>query len=522
MAANKKAMSTVKQIIRLHADKKGIKTIARICSVSKNTIKRYVRAIETLGISLDYLLQMDDYALEELFVKSDSEKDTSRYTDFLGRCDYWQSELKRVGVTRQLLWEEYILEKPNGYQYSQFCYLYERFLKRSQSSMVMVHQPGQRLFIDFTGKKMSYYDPLTGEEHQAEILVACLGASQKAFVMALASQRSEDFIYAMTKILGCLGGCTQAIVPDNMKTAVIKSDRYEPSINRLFEDFANHYQTTIIPTRALHPKDKALAESLVKIAYTRVYAPLRNHVFTNLQDMNLAIQAQIDIHNATLFQRKEYSRNDLFEQNEKHTLIPLPAEPFQIMKHRQYTIQKNSHFILTEDSHYYSVPYAYIGQKVDVTYTHTQVYVYLKGKQLAQHIRNITKHAYTSVSEHLPSQYQDYKDRSPEYYLQKAGVYSKDLKEVISHVLHRKLLVEQNYKSCDGILSLSRRTPREIFENACKMALTAEKCNYRFMDMVIQNGAAKNYQPQPEIKPSPEHDNIRGKSYFLQLIQLFL
>lgn len=521
MTAKKKTMSSVKQILRLYIDKKPIKTIAKICGISKNTVKTYIRSPAILGVSLLDLVAMDDKSLEELFHKPTVFADKSRHEYFLSRCEYWYNELQRVGVTRYLLWQEYRLLKHDGYSYTQFCHHLQLFKKASSSSMVMDHKPAERLYIDFTGKKMNYYDPRTGEEKKAEILVACLGFSQKSFVIALESQRSDDFIAGMVKILGYLGGCTHAIVPDNMKTAVIKSDRYEPAINQAFEDFANHYQTTIIPTRALHPKDKALAENLVKISYSRVFAPLRDQMFVSIEDLNAAIIKQVDAHNATAFQRKDHSRNDLFESNERAMLKPLPTEPFALKKYREYTVQKNSHIFLSEDNHYYSVPYAYQGQKVDVVYTHTQVSIYVKGGLVAQHIRRREKYEYSSVEGHLPSKYKDYKDRSPEYYRQRARSYNADLQEVINKALLRKLLPEQNYKSCDGIFSLAKKTEPIIFQNACKIALLADSCHYRFIEKIIHNGTAKNYEPQPDIKPSPEHNNIRGKEFFNKITQIF-
>lgn len=517
MAAKKKTMSTVKQVLRLYLDQNPIKTIAKIVGISKNTVRKYIRSPADHGLSLEELLSMDERALDELFHVRKVSKDESRYEFFLTRCQYWQKELKRVGVTRYLLWQEYFCTQDNPYSYTQFCHHFQQFTESSKTSMIIDHKPAERFYIDFTGKKASYYDPITGEEYKAELLVGCLGYSQKSFVLALPSQCSEDFIVAMNTILGYIGGCTHAIVPDNMKTAVIKSDRYEPTINRLLEDFANHYDTAIIPTRAVHPQDKALAENLVKLTYSRVLAPLRNETFTSIAELNQAIQRQVDVHNKTHFQGKDFSRNDLFESTEKELLKPLPKQPFSIKKYRQYTVQKNSHIYLSEDSHYYSVPYAYLGQKVEVAYTHKQVSIYAKHKLVAEHIRNRKKHAYTSVEDHLPSKYRDYKDRSPAYYRQRASKYHKELEELIDGVLLRKLVPEQNYKSCDGIFRLAQKTPPKVFLNACKIALLAEKCNYRFVDQIILNGTAKNYESEPMLNPTPAHSNLRGKDFFKQI-----
>jgi transposase len=506
-------MSTVKQILRLHQEGKGMKTIARIVGVSKNTVKAYVHTTSRYGLSLPSLLEMEDMALSELLNAPPQDACNGRLEYFKSQLAYWEKELHRPGVTRYLLWQEYRIGQPSGYSYTQFCYHLQQHLKAASSSMVMHHQAGDKLFIDFSGKKLLYYDPLAGEEKQAEVLIGVLGYSQKACVVALESQNSEDFILGMNKILRYLGGVPAAIVPDNLKAAVVKSDRYEPIVNRIFEDFANHYQTAVVPARVLHPKDKALVENMVKITYSRIFAPLRDQVFRSIYELNEAISEHLEKHNAALFQGKDHSRNDLYE-NEKGLLKPLPPEPFITRKYRSYTVQKNAHICLSEDAHYYSVPYAYLGQKVEVIYTHNRVSIYHKFKLLATHLRTRKKHAYTTVEEHLPSRYRDYKDRSPDYYRTRAQAYGVEFTELINRILMRKMHVEQNYKSCDGVLRLAAKTPADVFRNACLIALQAGSCHYRFIEQLIANGMAKNYTPPVEPPLSPRHENLRGKSFF--------
>lgn len=514
MAAKRKSMSTVKQIIRLHLSGKGKKEIARIVGVSKNTVKSYLDILGNQPLGFEEQLKLDDPLLEELVNSPKKDIEDTRLQDLKSRFDFYEKELKRVGVTRYLLWQEYRLDQPSGYSYSQFCYHLQQHYDHKQTSMILKHHPGEKLFVDFTGKKMVYYDSATGEEKEAEILVGVLAYSQKAFLIAMESQQTADLIWGMNKMMRYFGGSPQAVVPDNMKTAVIKSNRYEPTLNRIFEDFANHYQTTLLPTRVVHPKDKALAEGFVKIAYNRIYAPLRNRVFRSLYELNIALAEQLEVHNNTPFQNKGFSRNQLFELQEKATLNQLPQESFMIKTYRQYTVQKNSHIVLNEDKHYYSVPYAYIGQKVDVIYTRKQVNIYHKMNLIAAHVRSTLKHQYTTVEDHLPSKYRDYKGRSPDYYRKRADTFGPEALEVINKVLGRKIYVEQNYKSCDGILRLAMKTPAEVFTNACKLAIDAECFNYKFIEKVIVNKTAENYQPKTDTTINPSHGNLRGKSFY--------
>jgi transposase len=513
MAAKTIAMSTLKQVLRMYSEGKPIKAIARNCGLSKNTVKKYICSPECRP---EELLKLDDKELALKWKKPSLKPDQQRYDDFQSRLEYFQKELKRVGVSRYLLWQEYLLEYPGGYSYTQFCYYIQQQHKAGQLSMSLEHKAADRLYIDFTGKKLSWFDPLTGEEKKAEVLVGCLGYSQKAVVVAVESQRTEHFVDGLGQILGCLGGGTHAIVPDNLKAAVIKSDRYEPILNRVLEDFANHYGTTILPARALHPKDKALAENLVKISYNRIYAPLRNQTFTSLKELNLAIAKQTEKHNQTPFQRKDYCRQQLFESEEQKLLKTLPAEPFQLKKYRSYKVHKNSMILLSEDQHYYSVPYAYIGQQVEVVYTLSSVKVYYKNKPIAAYSRTFKKYGQTFRKEHFPSWHQDYRDRSPDYYRQRASKYSTELQEVISAVLHKKLHPEQMYKSCEGILKLASITPKDTFEKACKMVLLAGNVNYKFLKSLILSGAADHFEELTERKNSPAHANIRGKEFYNQ------
>ena len=516
MPANPIMMSTLKQIIRLHTQGRGIKEISRICSAARNTVRKYLALYQKLPFSAEELLALDDQALEQLVLPSEPPK-PDRYALLHSQLESFVSELERVGVNKFNLWTEYIQKYPGGYSYSQFCFHIQQYEKLQKTSMVMEHKPGDLLFIDFAGHPMEYVEPSTGELVSVQVFVACLGYSQYSYVEAVPSQKSEDFIEALNNTLIYLGGIPQGIVPDNLKSAVIKADRYEPELNKTLEDWANHNSTTIIPARSAHPQDKALVENLVKQTYSRIYAPLRNRRFTSLAELNTAIRERLAIHNQEKFRKRDYSRQDLFLSKEKDLLTSLPQEAFRIKKYRTLTLQKNCHIYLTEDKHYYSAPHSYIGQKLEVMYTTVSVTIYAKGQVIAQHLRDTKAHAYTTVTTHLPSHYQQYKDRSPEYYQKKASLISIHAEQLIRRLLTTRKHPEVLYKSCDGILSLAYKTSREEFNNACQMAIDTGACNYSFIKNVLSNGMAKSYQKVPDLfnKPSnPDHENLRGKNYY--------
>jgi len=520
MAGKPKPMSQIKQLLRLHQQGSPKKTIARNLGMSKNTVKAYLEKLSRLKTDIDSLLALDDPVLEARFHPGNPAYKDKHFEHFKGKLDYFTRELKRTGVTRKLLWEEYRLDYPQGYGHSQFCYHLSQHLIASKPSMVLQHQAGEKLFIDFAGKKLNYVDVQTGEVVYCQVFVACLPYSDYGFAMAVKSQSVSDFLYALGRCLEYLGGVPQVLVPDNLKAAIVKASRYEPDVNRAMEDFANHYGTTVVPTRVRKPKDKALVENQVRLIYTRIYAKIRNLQFFSLNDLNQAIAQKNREHNQTRMQQKPYCREERFLADEKHLLSTLPEQPFELKYYRTLKVAKNNHVYLGEDKHYYSVPFAYIGLKLKVIYTRSMVYIYAKGKQVAVHIKNYGKGTYNTNREHLCSAHNHYLDRSPEYYLQKAQAGNPELHELITMVFKQNKHPEQLYRTCDGLLNLYRKTNQENFRKACRVALKYEICSYRFLLNVIKN---KTSDMIDQInKPAlPEHQNIRGKAYYSQTILKF-
>ncbi len=290
-------MSTIKQLLRLHLQGKKVKPIATILGVSKNTVKSYLRKAKEDPLDIESLLGLDDKVMEARFHAGSAAYKDERFEELKTQIDYYNKELSEVGVTRYLLWEEYSAQTTNAYSYSQFCFHLQQHRLKLNPSMVLTHKPADKLFIDFAGKKLSYVDPETGEQIECQVFIGCLPYSDYCFAMAVESQTVADFIHALNCCLQYMEGVPQAIVPDNLKSAVITSSRYEPKINKALEDLANHYGTTIYPTRAYKPKDKALVENQVQIIYTRVYAELRKQTFFDLGSLNQAIAEKIKKHN---------------------------------------------------------------------------------------------------------------------------------------------------------------------------------------------------------------------------------
>jgi transposase len=515
MAGKPKRMSQIKQLLQLHEQGKNKKFIARSLGISKNTVKAYLTKVASTPLDIKSLLTLDDPVLEGKFHAGNPAYKDERFEHFKANLDYFSKELGRVGVTKQLLWEEYRSDYPQGYGHTQFCHHLSQQLIARKPSMVLQHKAGEKLFIDFAGKKLSFVDIDTGEVVPCQVFVACLPYSDYSFVMAVRSQSIADFLYALGCCLEDLGGVPEVLVPDNLKSAIVKASSYEPDVNRAMEDFANHYKTTVIPARARKPKDKALVENQVKLIYTRIYAKLRGLTFFDLPSLNKAIKEKTREHNQTRMQQKPYCREERFLADEKPLLKALPGRPFELKYYRELKVAKNNHIYLAQDKHYYSVPYTYIGLSVKVIYTRSMVHIYSKGQQIAVHIRDYKQGGYSTNKEHLCSAHQHYMDRSPDYYLNKSKLKSELLYQLLEHLFAQNRHPEQLYRTCDGLLNLQRKTDQKDFDKACQMAIECQKYSYVFVLNILKNKMTQEQEIKP-LQPLPTHQNIRGKEYYAQ------
>lgn len=517
-------MSQIKQLIILQEQGKGIKTIARSLGISKNTVKTYCQKLEALSsrrvnpFTVQQLIQMPEPELESIFHAGNPAYKDDRYTLVKDNIAYYRSELERIGVTKKLLWQEYKAANTDGYSYTQFCFHLQQMLIASRPSMVLHHKAGDKLFIDFAGKKLSYTNRDSGELIECEVFVGCLPFSDYSFAMAVPSQSSDDFIYGLTCCLQSIGGVPQAIVSDNLKAAVTRASRFEPGINRVLADFASHYGATVLPARAYKPKDKALVENQVNLIYTRVYARLRNQQFFDIHSLNEAITLMVKEHNQTRMQQKPYSRQERFLAEELPLLIKLPQDKFEIKSYRELKVAPNNHIYLTIDKHYYSVPYTLIGCKVKVMFTRTMVYIYHDGRQVAVHIRNYQKGTYTSHNDHLCSSHRHFLNRSPQYYTSIAANRSKILVTLFELIFNQNKYPEQLYNTCDGLLNLHRKSDAVAFEKACQLAIDHQRPTYTFIKNILTNKMTTMVPQSTDDKPLPQHNNLRGRQYYQQTL----
>ena len=515
MANKPISMSRIRQILQLNNQGRSKLQIALQAGISRNTLKKYLKAFTDSKLTFEEISILCDKDLEELFIRPEERPLSQKLQALLALFPTLDKELKKKGMTRQALWERYRAEHPDGLGLSQFKHYFSEWKGRTSPTMRMEHKAGDKLFVDFAGDKLQVIDEKTGELTEVEVFVAILGASQLTYVEALASQGKEDFIAACENALHYCGGVPAAIVPDNLKSAVTKSSKYEPTLNETFLDFAQHYGTTILPARSYRPRDKALVENAVKLSYSRIYARISGSIYHSLPALNTAIKEALEAHNDALLKGRHYSRRGQFEEVERSALMPLPPLRYELKKCLYATVAKNGHVALSADKHYYSVPYRYIGKKVKLLFSRHSVEIYYNYQRIALHARVKVPYHYTTDKEHLASTHRFVAEWTPEKFLSWAESIHPDVKRYIQEVLQRKQHPEQAYKSCVGILSFTKKVGGERLINACRRALSYEAYNYKTIQLILEKELDKKDAPaQTDHRAMPLHENIRGENYY--------
>lgn len=510
-------MNQVKQIFKLRSEGVGIKRIAAILGMSKNTVKAYLRKTQELALSDDQLLATENPVLADQ-IKPVSTHEKENYKAFLQRAEYYVQELsnrKRTHVTRMILWEEDFNAGHIRLKYSRFCYHLKRYMKSKHPSMVMIHRPGEKMFIDFAGDKLHYVDQSTGESISAEVLLLTLGYSNYTLAVAIPSQKNEDLIEGIVILISRLGAITAAIVPDNLKSAVTTPDRYEAVINEKFLDMANYYGVVVLPTRPMKPKDKAKVETHVNVLYHQVYARLRHMTFYSLEELNQALREKVDLLNNAVMQDYGVSRIMLLERDERPTLKPLPAHPYSLVQQSKPTVGQNGHVKVTSIGKYLSVPYRLIGQKVTVLVSNGIARIYHERQCVATHA--ITRgELYISQADHLSSVHKEYiSSQSPDSLRLKARAIGPEVEALISAVLSRGLFPEQMYKTCQGILGLQVKCKPERFRKCCQLAVANNLTSLRYMRHLVTSAHVKFDEESASLGGLPQHNNLRGRENYI-------
>ncbi|MHC5362366.1 IS21 family transposase [Myroides sp. LJL110] len=507
-------MHKIKQIL-LFLDR-GIsqRNIALQTGINRRTIASYYDLAKQTNYSLSQLVTMSDHELAESLgmIAKESVLDDERRLHLESLYPYFTVELRKVGVTKYLLWEEYIKDYPDGFKYSRFCELLVEFAKIKGATMSFTHEPGALIEVDFAGDKLSYIDRSTGEIKHCPVLVMILPFSGLSYVEALQDSTVPQIIKALNNGLFSFQGASKSIISDNMKQWVKRVNRYEPVFNETITQWASHYQINLLSARPYTPTEKASVENMVKITYRRVYAKLRKQEFFSLRSLNKAILDKLEEHHLLNFQKKTFSRRELFEQEEKMHLQPLPTSPFVTKNYTKAKVQKNYHVVVGEDWHYYSVPYRYIGRQVRILYCADYVEIYCGNERIATHTRNYHKDKFTTDPSHRPKNHQSYlqsKIWDSNDYLKEGAKYGPNTLLYFQKVLASKPNIDHTYQSCLGISRLAKSYPERI-EKACTRALLGVRYNYTILKNIIDNNMDISEDKEVKSNSIPAHSNIRG------------
>lgn len=512
------SMSKVRSLLRLYTEGVSKTAIAKRLGLPRNTIKKYIRLFLASGEVHSDLEQMSDGNLEQLFLDMVPRKemdDDPKYMALLSFFPEMERTLKRKGVTKEQMWRRYRDQYPDGYGLSQFKHYYLLWHKASNPVMHIEHKSGDKMYVDYAGEKLQMVNPTTGELIDLEVFVSVLGGSQLFYVEASMSQQTEDFITSCENALHCYGGSPQAIVTDNLKAAVVRSNRYEPVLNDAFSDFASHYTMAVVPARPYRPTHKALVEGAVKIIYREIYEKIRSGVFSSLDSINKAIRELVDDFNRRPMSGRPYSRWQVFEETEAASLQPLPLRRYEIKRRKVVTVMKNNFVYLGQDKHYYSVPYQFIGKKVTLFYSQSLVEVYYRHDRIAVHDRDRSPYKYSTVEDHLASKHRYQTDWHPDKFIQKGEEIGPACRDYILGIIESRQHPEQAYKSCQGVLSFAARAGHKRLNDACKRAMQYGDYSYHTIRIILEKGYDKSFPveelPSTEI---PAHENIRGKDYY--------
>lgn len=484
---------------------------ARSVGVSAGSVGGAVSRAKERGLDWAAVMSLTDASLDErLYGPLNAGRDDRPLPD----ATKIHIELRKVGVTLQLLHLEYLESHPDGYRYTKFCEVYREWLQRRGPTMRQTHEVGDKLFVDYSGKRPRIADPQTGECIEVELFVAVLGASNYTYVEATRTQRVHDFIGSHVRALTFYSGVPRLLVPDQLRSAVRVPCSYEPGIQRTYEELAKHYGTAVMPARAGRPRDKAKVEVAVLVAQRWVLARLRNQTFFSLSELNARIAELCDELNDRKMRVYGESRRQLFERIERNALSPLPSERFECAEWKDVRVNIDYH--VEVDHHYYSAPYTRQHQQLESRTTATTVELLLRGERVTTHVRSYVRGKHTTKPEHMPAAHQKHLEWTPSRMISWGASIGASTAELVEKIIAARPHPEHGYRSCLGILRLSKRYGTTRLESACRRALQVNALSYRHIEATLRNGL--DHEPIPDetapARPGVDHPNIRGRDYY--------
>jgi transposase len=508
------SMRKIKEVLRLRYDLRLLENeIAHSCSISQSTVSRYLERASAAGLSWPLPEDCDDRRLNELLFPAAPAGGSPPARAPLDCAAIHHQLQSNKYVTLQLLWEEYRQSQPEGYRYSRFCELYQRWRRKQDLVLRQEHRAGEKTFVDWAGATIPIYDRETGEAQPASLFVAALGASSYTFAHATLSQDLSNWIQCHVLAFEFFQGTSQLIVPDNPRTGVTRACRYEPDLNRTYLEMAQFYNVAIMPARPYKARDKAKVEVAVLLAERWLIAVLRHEKFFSLAELNQALAKLLERLNQRPFHKRDGTRASLYATLDRPALQPLPAERYVMAEWK--TVRVNIDYHVEVDRHYYSVPYQFVGEQLEARSTAHTVEVFHRGKRVASHVRSFTAYHHTTVQEHRPKSHQAHLEWTPSRLIHWGEKVGEATALLIGTILKNKPHPEMGYRACLGILRLAKTYSNPRLEAACRHALAAQACSYHSLESILKRGLDRQPSLTPEAeRSSPQHENLRGSHYY--------
>lgn len=510
MAAERLSMRKIREVLRLHAAGRTNREIARNLAIWHSTVAEYLRRAELAGVNWPLSPELTDSALEARLFPPTAPSKVARPLPVWSEV---QAELRRKGMTLQLLWLEYKEAHPDGLQYSQFCEHFRAWKGSLDLVLRQEHRAGEKVFVDYAGQTVPVVDRESGEVTDAEIFVGVLGASNYTYAEAAWSQEISEWVASHVRMYEYFGGVPHLTVPDNLKSGVRSACFYDPDVNPTYLELATHYGTTVLPTRVRKPRDKAKVEAGVQLVERWILARLRKHTFFSLTELNREIRRLLADLNARPFQKMDGCRRSLFETLDRPSLLPLPATRYEYAQWKKARVNIDYHVEL--GGHYYSVPHTLVRKQVDVRMTSSSVEILFDGKRVAVHVRSRRKGGFTTEPTHRPKAHQKHLEWTPSRILRWAAGTGPSTAALAQRILDDKPHPEQGYRACLGLLRLGERYGADRLEAASFRALRIGGTSYRSVKSILKNGLDRlPVEEQGALALPQEHENVRGAAYY--------
>lgn len=505
-------MRKIRDVLRLRWQlKRTVREAARGASVSVGVAQKVGARAAAAGLTWEAVEALDDVALEErLYGRPNAPGDDRPRPDPV----YMHRELRRVGVTLELLHLEYLEEHPSGLRYTAFCETYRRWHAKAGIVMRQVHRAGEKCFVDYSGKCPSYFEPQTGERVEVELFVAVLGASNYTYLEVTATQQVPDFVASHVRAYAYFDGVTEITVPDQLKSAVVKSCRYEPGIQRTYAAMAEHYGTAIVPARPYRARDKAKVEVAVQIAQRWVLARLRNETFFSLGALNARVaELREDLNARPMKKLGGVTRRELFEKYDRPALRPLPSEPYELTEWSLVRVNNDYHVEI--DKHWYSASYLLVHQQIWACVTATTVELIHAGKRVGSHPRSYVAYKHTTAPAHMPEAHRQHA-AGVDGVLAWASSVGPMTHAMVQRLLAANPVREQGWRSARGLQRVGEKHGPERTELACSRALKLGARSYKPVANILELGRERLPLPgdEPVDAPAIDHENVRGPGYY--------